>query len=188
MSQQELLRRVVHALDRAGVEYMVTGSTASSLQGEPRATHDIDLVVAMTADAVAVLVDEFPAPAYFLDPQAARTAIESRGMFNLISIDEGDKVDFWLLTDEAFDQSRFARRRVEHIFGIELRVPSPEDTILAKLHWIRAAGGGEKHFADARSVYELHAGDLDLQYLGRWSEQLAVTDLWDRVQREAEPI
>jgi predicted nucleotidyltransferase len=45
MSQQALLRRVVRALDGAGVPHMLTGSLASSLQGEPRATHDIDLVI-----------------------------------------------------------------------------------------------------------------------------------------------
>ena len=45
MSQQELLRKVIRVLDGAGIEYMVTGSIASSLQGEPRTTHDVDLVV-----------------------------------------------------------------------------------------------------------------------------------------------
>ena len=47
MSQQELLSRVVRALTAAGVEYMVTGSVASSFQGEPRLTHDIDLVISL---------------------------------------------------------------------------------------------------------------------------------------------
>ena len=47
MSQQELLRRVIQVLDSAGIEYMVTGSIASSLQGEPRSTHDINIVVAI---------------------------------------------------------------------------------------------------------------------------------------------
>lgn len=52
MSQQELLRKVIQTLDEAGIQYMVTGSVASSLQGEPRSTHDIDLVVAVErADA-----------------------------------------------------------------------------------------------------------------------------------------
>ena len=46
MSQPELLKRVVQALDAAGIDYMVTGSIVSSLQGEPRATHDIDIVIA----------------------------------------------------------------------------------------------------------------------------------------------
>ncbi len=45
MSQQELLRTVVRTLEELGVDYMVTGSIASSLQGEPRSTHDIDIVV-----------------------------------------------------------------------------------------------------------------------------------------------
>ena len=47
MSQQELLRLVVRSLDDLDVEYMLTGSIVSSLQGEPRSTHDIDLVVAI---------------------------------------------------------------------------------------------------------------------------------------------
>ena len=66
MSQQDLLRRVVEALERAGVDYMLTGSFVSSLQGEPRATHDIDDVVAMNETAVRTLVDAFPPPEFYL--------------------------------------------------------------------------------------------------------------------------
>ena len=35
MSQQELLKLVIARLHEAGIEYMLTGSLASSLQGEP---------------------------------------------------------------------------------------------------------------------------------------------------------
>jgi len=45
--QQELLKLVIARLYEAGIEYMLTRSLASSLQGEPRATHDIDPVVAI---------------------------------------------------------------------------------------------------------------------------------------------
>ncbi len=41
MAQQELLISVVRAIENAGVEYILTGSIVSSLQGEPRSTHDI---------------------------------------------------------------------------------------------------------------------------------------------------
>ncbi len=51
MSQQQLLRKVVQVLDGARIEYMVTGSIASSLQGEPRSTHDTDIVVAVETAA-----------------------------------------------------------------------------------------------------------------------------------------
>ncbi len=41
MSQQELLKRVITALKNTSIQYMLTGSLVSSLQGEPRLTHDI---------------------------------------------------------------------------------------------------------------------------------------------------
>lgn len=45
MSQQELLKNVIKALEKAGIEYMITGSIVSSLQAEPKSTHDIDVVI-----------------------------------------------------------------------------------------------------------------------------------------------
>ncbi len=59
MSQQELLIQVVRILDELGIDYMVTGSFASSMQGEPRLTHDVDLVGSLTADECDKLVQAF---------------------------------------------------------------------------------------------------------------------------------
>jgi len=55
VSQQSLLRDVVGALERVGVGYIVSGSIISSLQGEPRSTHDADIVVSV-ADLYARLL------------------------------------------------------------------------------------------------------------------------------------
>ena len=188
MSQQDLLRRVVETLERAGVDYMLTGSFVSSLQGEPRATHDIDVVVAMDKAAVRTLVDAFPSPEFYLNEEAAYSAIATQGMFNLIAITEGDKVDFWLLTEDPFDRSRFSRKSVEEILGISLCVPSPEDTVLAKLKWTKESGGSEKHFVDALRVREVQGATFDHAYVDEWAKRLSVEDLWQRIQREAEPL
>jgi len=188
MSQQDLLIRVVHILDEVGVDYMVTGSIASSLQGEPRATHDIDLVVAMTNDVVPRLIEAFHAPDYYLDPEAAKQAIETKGMFNLLAINTGDKVDFWMLTDDAFDRSRFARKRSEPVFGVRLQIPTPEDTILAKLLWSKNAGGSAKHIRDALRVYEINSPNIENEYIDRWATQLSVMDSWIELQSEAESL
>ena len=67
MSQQALLRRIVEALDGAGIPYMLTGSLASSLQGEPRTTHDIDLVIDITPGDVARVLHALSAPDVYLD-------------------------------------------------------------------------------------------------------------------------
>jgi hypothetical protein len=188
MSQQELLKRVVQVLTQAGIDYMVTGSVASSMQGEPRSTHGIDLVVLLRADAVAELVKAFPPPDYYLSEEAIRDALRQQSMFNLLCLTEGEKVDFWVLTEEPFDQSRFARKRVEDVLGIHLHVSAPEDTILVKLRWAKLSGGSEKQFTDALRVFEVQRSQLDLDYLNRWAAHLGVEDLWQRLQSEAEPL
>jgi hypothetical protein len=186
MSQSELLKKTIAALEAANTPYMLTGSFASSLQGEPRLTHDIDLVVAITPAAVRSLLAAFPAPDYYLDEATIAEAIARKSQFNLLDVLEGDKVDFWTLTDDPFDQSRFARRYVEEFEGQLLHVSRPEDTILMKLRWAKMSGGSEKHFGDARSVYELQRESLDLPYMEQWAELLDIVELWKRLKREAE--
>ena len=170
---------------------MITGSVVSSLQGEPRATHDIDVVVAVripAAAAAAALRAAFPEPDFYLDEAAVRDAIVARGTFNLIDTREGDKVDFWLLTDDAFDRARFERRYVELFEGARLPVSRPEDTILMKLRWAAMLGGSEKQFGDALRVYEVQHGRLDEGYLDQWAAILGVTAALSRLRAEAQPI
>jgi hypothetical protein len=188
MSQQELLARVVKALTDLGVDYMATGSVVSSSQGEPRASHDIDLVVALPAAAAPSLARAFPPPAYYLSEEAIADALRTGTMFNLLALDEGDKVDFWVLKDEPFDRSRFARKRVEEVWGIKLQVSAPEDTILAKLRWAKEAGGSEKQFTDALRVYEVQRPKLDETYIAHWAAVLGVDPLWEQLKRGAESV
>ena len=185
MSQQALLTRIVEALDGAGIPYMLTGSLVSSLQGEPRATHDIDLVIDITTGDVARVTEALSAPEVYLDEHAVGDAARSRTMFNLIEPSSGDKADFWLLTDDPFDRERFARRLRVEALGLELNVSTPEDTILMKLHWSAKAGGSEKQLGDALRVYELQGGSLDEGYLDQWAARLEVTPALAAIRRQA---
>lgn len=186
MSEQSLLIRVVAALASAGVDYMLSGSLASSLQGEPRATHDIDLVVALRPADIPVVAAALSGPSVYLDERAMEEAVRRRSMFNLIDSASGDKVDFWLLTDDPFDRERFARRIEVEALGLRLRVSSPEDTILMKLRWAAQAGGSEKQVGDAAGVYEFQGDVLDEAYLERWARALEVTALLAEVRSRAE--
>ena len=100
---------------------MVTGSVASSLQGEPRSTHDIDLVVVLHRSTIQQLIDAFPPPDFYLSETSILNAIDTGGMFNIIDTNEGDKIDFWMLTDEPFDQSRFSRKYTEDVMGFSIQ-------------------------------------------------------------------
>lgn len=188
MSQQELLKKVADVLNDLGIDYMVSGSLVSSLQGEPRSTHDIDIVVAIHQSSAKPLVAAFPHPDYYLTEESILDALHTNGLFNLIDVNSGDKVDFWMLTDQPFDLSRFRRKRIEDVLGMRLAVSAPEDTILVKLHWAEKSGGSEKHIIDALRVYEVQYGLLDLEYLRNWARTLGVSSLLDRIEEQAERL
>lgn len=51
MSSRSALARIVAALDGSGIPHRVAGSFASTFHGEPRTTHDIQLVIDLRGDA-----------------------------------------------------------------------------------------------------------------------------------------
>jgi hypothetical protein len=188
MSQQELLRRIIQILDGLEIAYMVTGSVTSSLQGEPRSTHDLDLVVDLTESAADRLLVALPPSDFYVSEPAIREALARRTTFNLVDLAGGDKVDFWILTDEPFDRSRFSRKRIVEALGLRFPVSAPEDTILMKLRWAKLSGGSQKQFTDALRVYEVQHGILDLDYLNEWASRLGVESLWQQLRDEATPL
>jgi hypothetical protein len=188
VAQQDLLTYAIRTLDGAGIDYMVTGSIVSSLQGEPRSTHDVDVIVAIESQHVGAILGAFAPPRFYVDESAIREAVRVGGTFNVIDTREGDKVDFWMLTDSEFDRSRFRRRYAEDVFGVSMKVSSPEDTILAKLKWARMSGGGERYIRDALGVYQVQEPSLDADYLDEWAHRLNIDDLLARVRAEASQV
>ena len=57
MQLPDLVQPFVVRLEQLGVPYMVTGSTAGILYGEPRMTHDVDIVVALALADVEAFVE-----------------------------------------------------------------------------------------------------------------------------------
>ena len=182
------MKRVVRALEAESIPYLITGSIASSMQGEPRSTHDLDVVVDLDWPAAQRLSSHFASTDVYLSLDAVRAAILARKQFNLIDGASGDKVDFWLHARTPFDDSRFARRQRQSYIGTPVNVSSPEDTILRKLAWMRECGGSEKQFGDCRGVYEVQFEVLDQAYMDRWARELGIEDLLARLRAESQPI
>ena len=188
MSQSELLKRVTKKLDSLGMEYMVTGAIASSVYGEPRTTHDIDLVIAIKKDAIPRLLEAFSPPDYYLSESSVREAVAAEDMFTLFDRREAAKVDFWVLTNSPFDRSRFARRCIQKAAKIRMTVSSPEDTILMKVWWAKQCGRSEKQFMDALRVYEVQHGKLDMRYLEEWAKRLRIRGPLNRLKDRAKGL
>src|SRR4051794_1765601 len=133
---------VAAAIDAVGGEYFVGGSVASSLQGEPRATNDIDLVVSMLSLRVRAFTEKLGSD-FEVDQQMLREALSRGGSANIFYLPQVTKIDIFGLGTAVYDEVEFSRRcRVRvRTSGEELWLKSPEDTILRKLLWYREGGG-----------------------------------------------
>ncbi|TWT44746.1 hypothetical protein RAS1_11630 [Phycisphaerae bacterium RAS1] len=81
--------RLLKPLDDSGIPYAVTGSLASSAWGRPRATYDVDILIALRAADVDGLLGMLPGPDWYVDRQAALDAIAAAGEFNAIHAASG---------------------------------------------------------------------------------------------------
>lgn len=172
------------ALERAGVPYFLGGSMATSLQGEPRATNDLDFVADLREDQVAGLVAALGSD-FELDADALRAAIARRGSWNAYYLPLVTKVDLFCKGASPFDESEFSRRRrVTVRAGREIFLKSPEDSILRKLLWFRQGGEVSAHqLRDASQVLLTNRASIDRAYLDHWAGDLGLTDLLLRVER-----
>ncbi|XYH98393.1 hypothetical protein ACMHYB_01095 [Sorangium sp. So ce1128] len=84
VSALDVALRVAAALESLGCEYFIGGSLASSLQGEPRATNDIDLVVAMMPRHVRAFA-ELLGPDFEVDQEVLRDALTRGSCANIFS-------------------------------------------------------------------------------------------------------
>ena len=63
-----LIGLFVAPLNRAGIEYMVTGGLAAVVYGHPRLTLDVDLVVRLSSHDAAALAVLWPAAEFYSPP------------------------------------------------------------------------------------------------------------------------
>jgi hypothetical protein len=173
--QHEFLRNLVDLLEEVGIPYMITGSLSSSFHGRPRATNDIDIVIAPSESDFRAFLDR-AGSGYYLSPGAAWDAFRRQGMFNVIDGEAGWKADLRIRGDRPFSVTEFNRRRKAAILEIDLWVTSPEDAVLSKLEWAKESAS-EQQIQDALSVLMVQRESLDEGYLKEWAEALGVLDL-----------
>lgn len=171
------LRRFIDALERVGMPYMLTGSHASSYHSLPRATMDLDFVIAPTREQVRALVAMLPKEEFYVDEGAALEALDTRGQFNAIHFDSGWKADFIIQKPDPFNVTEFARRYRATVNGVELTVATAEDVVLSKLDWARL-GGSARQIEDVATVLRARRKQIDWVYLDTWIPRLGVEPQW----------
>lgn len=180
---------VAHAFEKIGVDYALGGSVATSVQGEPRSTNDIDFAVRLSESNVAALVAAL-GPDFEVDEEALRDAIKRRRSANIFHLGSMTKVDLFIRGSEAFDESEFSRRVRMQLRqdGGELFIATTEDNFLRKLRWFRMGGeASDRQWRDILGLLRVAGDSLDVTYLRVWAGQLGVADLLERAL-SAKPV
>ena len=168
-------------LDAIGLPWVIGGSLASSVHGEPRATLDVDMVVVLHARQVNTFVDAL-ARDYYIDRDTVRTAVKDSTSFNAVHFASAVKVDFFVAGADPFEAERLSQRMpVEMPDGV-LYVDSAEHTLLRKLEWYRRGGeSSERQWRDVLAIARIQGDRLDRERLLLWADRLGVSDLLERV-------
>lgn len=170
-------------LDAAGIVYMVTGSVAAMVYGEPRLTHDVDLVVDLGEHALPAFLASFPADEFSCAPlevMKVELGRRQRGHFNVIHHATGFKADVYLAGREPLHRWAMDRRRPLTLGTATLQVAPPEYVIVRKLEFFRE-GGSERHLQDIRGMLRHSADVIDHAVLAEMVDERGLGREWAQV-------
>jgi hypothetical protein len=179
-----LVKLFVVPLNRAGIQYMVTGGLAAVVYGHPRLTLDIDLVVRLATHEV-VRFGELWDPSEFYCPPteaiAAESARAAHGHFNVIHLDSAMRADVYVAPDEAISNWALQHRRARMVEGEAVQFAPIEYVIAYKLRYFQL-GGSERHLRDVARMLEVSNSEIDQGVLHRWIAELDLDDAWERAR------
>ncbi len=177
---------MVQVFESLRIPYLVTGSVASMLYGEPRFTNDIDIVADIPVEKIKEMKKHFPEGEFYFDEKMVQDAVSKKSSFNIIHPASGLKVDVMIRTSSPFDESRFKRgRRLPPARGWEATFAAPEDVMIKKMEFYKA-GGSEKHLRDITGMLKMSGKAIDTDYIQRWAEKLSLTQIWEAICRRVE--
>ena len=175
------------ALESAGVRYAIGGSWASTAFGEARFTNDVDIVADLTPENVEHVLARLPT-SFYSEPEEAREAIARGRPFNIIHVPTAFKFDLFPARAFSLGMDELDRAIFLPATGLsELPLPfvTPEDILLAKLHWYSLGGNvSDVQWRDIRGIVLNRASHLDRAYLEQGADKLGVRELLERALTE----
>jgi hypothetical protein len=181
MSATDIVLRIIRVLNELGIPYMMVGSYSSNYWGRPRSTKDADFVVALEGTELQRLVAAMGSD-FRLEQQMSFETVTMHARHQIVHRASLFQLEFFELTDEPFNQSRFARRLQVEFRGLQTWLPSPEDVIIQKLSWASRNPNREQDIVDAREVIGAQKkSGLDLEYIRRWTDQHGTRELFEKL-------
>jgi hypothetical protein len=179
-----LVSLFVAPLNRASIEYMVTGGLAAVVYGHPRLTLDVDLVLRLAARDAERFVSLW-SPADFYSPPAevveAERVRDDHGHFNLIHNKTALRADIYLAGTDEFQDWGLRNRVGKTVDGETVWFAPIEYVIVYKLRYFQM-GGSDRHLRDVARMLEINDATVDVETLERWIDRFNLRASWQRAR------
>nr|MBA4405241.1 hypothetical protein [Nanoarchaeum sp.] len=173
---KEILKSVSSFLNKNNISYMIVGAVSIAIYGEPRTSADIDIIIQLEGN-VGKFVEFLRDNKFSITTNDVEEALKEKTHFSVFDNKSVYRLDIKDVYTE-FDKQSFERRVKKRIDNLEIWVNSPEDAVLSKLMF-----GSEQDLNDARSIL-LRQRNLDMDYLGKMSKALKVSDKLSKLLEE----
>ncbi|MDQ7816773.1 MAG: hypothetical protein RDU14_07065 [Melioribacteraceae bacterium] len=184
MQNLNLFSIYLDKMENLRIDYFITGSVASIVYGQPRLTHDIDLVVSLIPEMIDKIVSEFNINEFYCPPEEvikSEIKRESNGRFNIIHHETGFKADIYLIGNDPFQKWAMENRRSIQFYDKNIFIAPPEYLIIKKLEFYKE-GNGEKHLTDIKAVIK-YSGDLiDYNFLLTQIKNKNLSEIWSKLE------
>ncbi len=184
MQELDLFTLFTLKLNELKFNYFITGSVASIIYGEPRLTHDIDIVLEIKIKDVDNFITAFSKEEFYIPPvEVIKNEINrtQRGHFNIIHFKSGFKADVYLTgNDEFLDWGLQNKKEISYANSV-LYVAPPEYVIIKKMEFYKE-GHSDKHLADIKSMLVNSKEIIDNVTVEKYARRFGLTDLWGEVR------
>jgi hypothetical protein len=182
MQELESFLVFIRKFNSLNIQYMTTGSVAGIVYGEPRLTHDIDIVLKIFGDHASQICKIFPPDEFYCPPEEVirtESCRESRGNFNIIHHETGFKADIYLIGKDPLHLWAFEKRRKIEINGEPVFFAPPEYVVIRKLEYYKE-GGAEKHIRDIKGILSVSKDIIDINELHEKISSLGLDNFWNK--------
>jgi hypothetical protein len=145
-SFSRFVKRCVRALNRSGLEYVLTGALAASYYGRPRTTLDLDVLVAFRDENTGRLAKALTSANLRVYKKQLLAAWVSNYRIATIEDKKSPHTLDIVFTDERFE------RRPGKVLGVPTYYQTAESLILAKLRMLKVTLNGERASTDREDI------------------------------------
>ncbi len=163
------LKELCSFLEDQGIEYMLIGGLAVSIWGEPRATADIDFLVALGLDDFDILKHKLIESSRFVFMHDKPMVFGKITFLRATMKSNTDISVVFLFADDEFKHRALQRKETVKVKDFSVNISTPEDLIILKL-----LSGRDQDRLDAEKIIKIQKENIAMEYMKEWLQRLGL--------------